>query len=78
MRMISDILKDCLAFLALATIIIVGFSLSLHVLFRHHVHVEEDNEDPVPFAFGSFWSSLLTMYYASLGNFDQEVVLFLL
>ena len=96
--MIDNIAKDCVYFLGLASIILFGFSLALHVLFRGVLDLQildEAVEDPeqlvtvstlteanwdavvtgdVERDFGSFQDSLVTLFYALLGNFEPEAM----
>lgn len=69
--MIDNIAKDCVAFLALAFIILVGFAIALHVLFKSVANESDDCAD-VSDAFGTFPSSLLSLFYALLGAFEPE------
>ena len=84
--MIYNIARDCVAFLCLSFIVLFGFGLALHVLFRGiSASTEEDvsnarddfiqDEDSVAAsaAFGTFKQSLVTLFYALLGAFEPEV-----
>ena len=81
-RMVCNIAQDCLVFLVLSCFVLMSFSLSLLMLFRSHLPDENDkrplshNEDKVQVrdAFGTLDRSLLTLFYALLGDFDQEVM----
>ena len=70
--MIDNIAKDCVAFLALAFVVLVGFAIALHVLFRSVPNDREGCSD-VSDAFGTFPSSLVSLFYALLGAFEPEV-----
>lgn len=69
--MIENIIKDCIAFLALAFVVLFGFALALRVLFRGVQPESYTREDYRQF--GTFQESLLTLFYALLGTFDPEV-----
>ena len=87
--MINDVANDCIVFFALGSVILFGFSLSLHVLFRHVNPATMETESPtgdsqsdgefdavadrVHDAFGTLPKSILTLFFAMLGDFDQEV-----
>ena len=79
--MVYSIAQDCLMFLALACFVLLSFSLSLLMLFRHDFPRSEDKlltsnaEDEVQVrdAFGTLDKSILTQFYALLGDFDQQV-----
>ena len=69
--MIDNIVKDCIAFLALAFVVLFGFALALHVLLRN-VSCDESESESCD-AYGSFRDSLLSLFYALLGTFEPEV-----
>ena len=71
--MIDDVLNDCLAFLVLGLDVLFGFSVALYITFRHSSNGSEDTRDAVEEAYGSFQRSLLTLFYALLGDFEQNV-----
>ena len=108
--MVSDVAKDCFAFVALGFAVLLGFGVAFHVLFRHILAQDDDAEPPAPCptstnhhpdvlsffqnrgggggggtashsedddgakgAFGTLPKSLLTMFYALLGEFDSDV-----
>ena len=77
--MIENIIKDCFAFLALAFVVLFGFALALHVLFRS-VPIETDgdrglnaDEIDVRHPFDTYRDSLLSLFYALLGAFEPDV-----
>ena len=72
--MIENIVKDAIPFLGLALVILTGFALALHVLFRG-VTEDEDMDKALDEAFGSFPKSMLSCFYALLGTFEPEVPL---
>ena len=74
--MISNIIAESLYFLFLALMILIGFSLGLHVMFNHlpensnvSEYVEHANE-----SFGTLLNSMLTLFYALFANFPTEVL----
>ena len=81
--MIQNIVNDCVSFLFLAFIVLFGFALALHVLFRGLMdgalahggesNADDSNNKDVEDAFGTFQSSLATLFYALLGAFEPEV-----
>ena len=81
--MIDNIVRDCVAFLLLAFVVLFGFALALHVLLRglsgddaeNQSQGSDGNDDLAAAldAFGSFQSSLATMFYALLGQIEPEV-----
>lgn len=81
--MIENIVNDCISFLFLAFVMLFGFALALHVLFRgitegvleleDKSNAEDDTIQDASDAFGTFQSSLATLFYALLGAFEPEV-----
>ena len=88
-RTINDVANNCIVFFALGSVILFGFSVSLHVLFQHvnpaametesaieSPHIEDECDavaGRIHDAFGTLPKSILTLFYAMLGDFDQEV-----
>jgi len=84
--MINHIVRDCIAFLFLAFVVLFGFALALHVLFRGLVeessqncssdpcHVQESDVIAGVDAFGSCEGSLAKLLFALLGAFEPEVL----
>lgn len=70
--MISNIVQDCISFLGLAFIVLFGFGLAMHILFRHEMRGDENSEDASE-AYGSLQASLVTLFYALVGGFEPEV-----
>lgn len=74
--MIENVVKDCFPFLFLSIVILLGFGFSLFGVFTlMQVDQNDWNElaDKIEISFGSPWKSILTMFYAMAGTFDQEV-----
>lgn len=69
--MIDNIIQDCVSFLGLAFVILFGFGLALHILFRHALAGDEV-VDGLSDAYGTLQSSLATLFYALLGTFEPE------
>lgn len=67
--MISNIAMDCNTFLILSFIVLSGFSLALHVLFRQ----TEYEDELVDSSFRTLTNSFRTLFYALLGAFEPEV-----
>ena len=74
--MISNIVAESFYFLFLALMILIGFSLGLHVMFNHlpeNSNVPEYREQANEF-FGTLPNSMLTLFYALFANFPSEVL----
>eukprot|EP00210_Caulerpa_lentillifera_P008054 g7691.t1 len=84
--MIENVIRDCLPFLMLSGIILVGFSLALFTLFQQSLHQENSNEhdveevdccestlDKINASFGTPIMAMLTLFYAMIGTFDVEI-----
>eukprot|EP00210_Caulerpa_lentillifera_P008889 g8481.t1 len=83
--MVENVIRDCIPFLMLLGIVLVGFSLALFTLFQYaltHEHSingnndkanEESYSDDINASFGSPQKALLTMFYAMIGTFEVEI-----
>eukprot|EP00210_Caulerpa_lentillifera_P008920 g8511.t1 len=86
--MIENVVRDCIPFLILSGIALVGFSLALFILFQHSLHYsvasgqENDSGDHVEggislhkinASYGTPQKSMLTLFYAMIGTFDVEI-----
>ena len=69
--MITNIYVDCLPFLSLAVVILLGFGLALYVLLHEDIAGLED--DALSLSHGNILKSILTLFYAVLGEFEPEV-----
>eukprot|EP00210_Caulerpa_lentillifera_P007800 g7444.t1 len=85
--MIENIIKDCVSFLGLALVILLGFSFAMFILFQQALHEkksidneDDDNEDDynetrdtIEQSFGDPWKAIVTMFYAMIGTFELEI-----
>eukprot|EP00210_Caulerpa_lentillifera_P007841 g7483.t1 len=80
--MIENIIKDCVPFLSLALVILLGFSFALFILFQRALHEKKsiDNEDDynetrdmIEQSFGDPWKAIVTMFYAMIGTFEPKI-----
>jgi len=80
--MIESVIKDCIPFLILTFVILVGFSLALFVLFQHSLQekreqqdYKEDNEikNTIEQCFGDPGKTMVTLFYAMIGTFEPKV-----
>eukprot|EP00210_Caulerpa_lentillifera_P007751 g7397.t1 len=80
--MIENIIKDCVPFLGLALVILLGFSFALFILFQQALHEiksignEGDNNetrDMIEQSFGDPWKATITMFYAMIGTFEPKI-----
>eukprot|EP00210_Caulerpa_lentillifera_P008888 g8480.t1 len=81
--MIENVIRDCMPFLILSGIVLVGFSLALFALFQQSLrhcdpcnqdHVGDiSNWDEINASFGTPQKAMLTLFYAMIGTFDVEV-----
>jgi len=78
-KCLTCMLNDILPFVSLALAVLVGFSVSLHVLFRCSLNThstsesEEDIYTMIHESFGSPLRSLSTLFYAMVGTLEPEV-----
>eukprot|EP00210_Caulerpa_lentillifera_P007770 g7414.t2 len=79
--MIENIVKDCVPFLGLALVILLGFSFALFSLFQQALHEikligkEHDikeTRDVIEQSFGDPWKAIITMFYAMIGTFEPK------
>ena len=79
--MMTNIVYDCAACMALALFYTIGFGLALFILFNiaeyepmlkisNNSALQSDDEDE----FKNFPRSMLTLFYAFLGTFETEVL----
>eukprot|EP00210_Caulerpa_lentillifera_P007778 g7422.t1 len=80
--MIENIIKDCIPFLGLALVILLGFSFALFIFFQQALHEIKliDNEDAnnetrdiIEQSFGDPWKAIITMFYAMIGTFEPKI-----
>jgi len=82
--MIENVVKDCISFLLLATLVLIGFSFALFNLFQHalssdslqnaKIHNEEDTlASMIDLSYGNPLKAMATLFYAMLGTIDIEV-----
>jgi len=76
--LISNVILDCIPFLALSLVVLVGFSVAFYVLFQCVSNLAtadalEEEEDLIHDSFGSLRRSLSTLFYAMVGTFELEV-----
>ena len=70
--MIYSIVWDSSIFLGLAFIVMIGFGVGMPALFRKPSGTEDEIDD-VKDAFGQINSSLETLFFALVGNFQPTV-----
>eukprot|EP00210_Caulerpa_lentillifera_P007787 g7431.t1 len=80
--MIENIIKDCVPFLGLALVILLGFSFALFSLFQQALHEiklignEADTNETreiIEQSFGDPWKAIVTMFYAMIGTFEPKI-----
>lgn len=82
--LIASVVKDCTFFLTLAILVLVGFGLSLFVVFQHSLNALECDDasmedcggairQKIYSSFGNPVKAMLTLFYAMIGTFDYEV-----
>lgn len=76
--MIENVLRDCMSFLLMAFVVLVGFSISIFIIVQHLLddHTTEKEDDPMPAikaSFGSLLRVMVTLFYIMLGMFEPEV-----
>eukprot|EP00210_Caulerpa_lentillifera_P007742 g7388.t1 len=87
--MIENVLKDCLPFLVLALVILIGYSFALFILFQsplqtikddvktnHSEEKDNENDEVIRLMEQSFrdpWRAMVTMFYAMIGTFESKI-----
>eukprot|EP00210_Caulerpa_lentillifera_P007783 g7427.t1 len=80
--MIENIIKDCVPFLGLALVILLGFSFALFILFQQALHeiklignedANNETRDVIEQSFGDPWKAIVTMFYAMIGTFEPKI-----
>lgn len=88
--MIENVIKDCLYFLMLACLILVGFGLALFTMMRYCIDDHKDGDGSSPSnstqerddqvekqlesSFRTPYKAILTLFYAMVGTFEPEVM----
>eukprot|EP00210_Caulerpa_lentillifera_P008455 g8067.t1 len=79
--LIDNVVLDCLPFLFLGFVILIGYSIALFVLFQYYLEKHPDaskqgqgeTERLVYDTFSTPWRSVVSLFYAMVGAFDIQV-----
>eukprot|EP00210_Caulerpa_lentillifera_P005218 g4985.t1 len=76
--MIENVLRDCMSFLLMAFVVLVGFSISMFIVIQQFLHdYEMDKEDDpmqkIHDSFGNLIRVMVTLFYVMLGMFEPEL-----
>eukprot|EP00210_Caulerpa_lentillifera_P007821 g7463.t1 len=84
--MIENVIRDCIPFLILSGVVLLGFSIGLFAMFQDVIQIsnsikleeddgQEENEthQKIVSSFESPQKAILTLFYAMIGTFDVEV-----
>jgi len=78
--LISNVISDCIPFVRLTIVVLVGFSIALYLLFRcgsiplsASASEDKDEGELIHESFGSPTRSWSTLFYAMVGTFEPEV-----
>lgn len=82
--LVDNVISDCLPFLFLAFVILVGYSIALFVIFQFyledHPNASEQPEGELGRLmyeqYGTPWRSVSTLFYAMVGTFEAQVSLY--
>lgn len=76
--LIENVFHDCVPFLILSGVVLLGFSIGLFVLFQeplkdYDASTADDDMKKVHDSFGTPWNAMETLFYAMVGTFEPEV-----
>lgn len=75
---IETVVRDCVPFLVLTNVVLVGFGIGLFVVFQEPLKdfdagTADEDMKKVHDSFGTPWNAMETLFYAMVGTFEPEV-----